>query len=108
MWEDHPMKLFSLIPKLGEIPTLLNSTPPMLRDVLRRKYKKIPYGTVVGGFLGLLYLINPLDLIPEALPVIGIVDDTLVAGLFLALLSRDVKKYLLWKSPHDKTQSKKT
>ena len=86
------MKLFSLIPKLGEIPTLLSSTPPMLRDVLRRKYKKIPYGTVVGGFLGLLYLINPLDLIPEALPVVGIVDDTLVAGLFLALLSRDVKK----------------
>jgi uncharacterized membrane protein YkvA (DUF1232 family) len=102
------MKLLSLLPKLGEIPTLLSSTPPMLRDVLRRKYKKIPYGTVVGGFLGLLYLINPLDLIPEALPVIGIVDDTLVAGLFLALLSRDVKKYLLWKSPHDKTQSKKT
>jgi uncharacterized membrane protein YkvA (DUF1232 family) len=61
----------------------------------------------VGGFLGLLYLLNPLDLIPEALPVIGIVDDTLVAGLFLALLSRDVKKYLLWKSPHDTTQSKK-
>jgi hypothetical protein len=24
------------------------------------------------------------------------------------LLSRDVKKYLHWKSPHDKTQSKKT
>lgn len=47
--------------------------------------------------MGLVYLINPLDLVPDMLPVLGIVDDSLVFGVFLALLSRDVKKYTLWK-----------
>ncbi|KRP32607.1 MAG: hypothetical protein ABS32_03090 [Verrucomicrobia subdivision 6 bacterium BACL9 MAG-120820-bin42] len=63
---------------------------------------------MVGGLLGFLYLINPLDLIPEALPVVGIVDDTLALGLFLALLSRDVKKYMVWKSSSENSNSPTT
>jgi uncharacterized membrane protein YkvA (DUF1232 family) len=86
---------------MGEIPSLLQATPSMLRDFLKRKYRKTPWGTVTGGIFSILYLLNPFDIIPEALPIIGIVDDTLVFGVFLALLSRDVKKYLLWKSSHE-------
>jgi uncharacterized membrane protein YkvA (DUF1232 family) len=56
----------------------------------------------VGGFLGLIYLLNPLDLIPAALPGIGVIDDALMAGVFLAFLSRDVKKYLFWKQTSEK------
>ena len=95
-------------PKLSDFPTLIRSTPAMFRDIFRRQYKTVPLGTLAGGFFGFLYLLNPLDLIPEALPFIGIVDDTLVFGVFLALLSRDVKKYLLWKSPDGDPRSKKT
>jgi uncharacterized membrane protein YkvA (DUF1232 family) len=93
------------MPKVGEIPSLLQATPSMLRDSFKRKYRKTPWGTLTGGVFSILYLLNPLDLIPEALPLIGIVDDTLVFGVFLALLSRDVKKYLLWKSSHEKSNS---
>ena len=99
------MSRLSLMPKMGEIPSLLQSTPSMLRDSFKRKYRKTPWGTLTGGIFSILYLLNPLDLIPEALPIIGIVDDTLVFGVFLALLSRDVKKYLLWKSSHEKSNS---
>ena len=74
----------------------------------RPRYRHWPAGTLVGGLLGFLYLINPLDLIPEALPVVGIVDDTLALGLFLALLSRDVKKYMVWKSSSENSNSPTT
>ena len=73
----------------------------MFRDLLARRYRQWPIGTLVGGVLGFFYLINPLDLIPEALPGIGLIDDTLIAGVFLAFLSRDVKKYLLWKQGNE-------
>ena len=92
-------------PKLTEIPTLIRTAPAMFRDLLARRYRPWPVSTLVGGLLGFLYLINPLDLIPEALPVVGIVDDTLVLGVFLAFLSRDVKKYVLWKSSSENTNS---
>jgi uncharacterized membrane protein YkvA (DUF1232 family) len=93
------------MPKVSEIPSLLQSTPSMLRDSFKRKYRKTPWGTLTGGIFSILYLLNPLDIIPEALPIVGIVDDTLVFGVFLALLSRDVKKYLLWKSSSENSNS---
>jgi len=101
MCESCGVSRFSLMPKVAEIPTLLRATPSMLRDSLKRKYRGTPWGTLVGGIFCILYILNPLDLIPEAIPVIGVVDDTLVLGVFLALLSRDVKKYLLWKASNE-------
>ena len=99
------MSRLSIMPKVTEIPSLLQSTPSMLRDSFKRKYRKTPWGTLTGGIFSILYLLNPLDIIPEALPIIGIVDDTLVFGVFLALLSRDVKKYLLWKTSPENSNS---
>ena len=93
-------------PKLTDVPGLIRSTPAMFRDLLTRRYRQWPAGTLAGGFLGLIYLLNPLDFIPEALPGIGVIDDALVAGVFLAFLSRDVKKYLSWKQKNEiKTDS---
>ena len=88
-------------PKLTDFPGLIRSTPDMFRDLLARRYRQWPAGTLAGGFLGFLYLINPLDLTPEALPGIGVIDDALMLGVFLAFLSRDVKKYLSWKQTRE-------
>lgn len=88
-------------PPPSEVPGLFRSTPAMFRDFLARRYRQWPTGTLWGGFLGFLYLVNPLDLIPEALPGIGVVDDALMVGIFFALLSRDVKRYLSWKQQNE-------
>ena len=95
------MKLIRLTPKLTELPALVRTAPAMFRDLFARRYRQIPAATIVGGILGLAYLINPFDFIPDILPIVGLVDDTLILGIFLTLLGRDVKKYLLWKNPHD-------
>jgi uncharacterized membrane protein YkvA (DUF1232 family) len=96
------------MPKITEIPSLLSATPSMFRDLAKRKYRQIPLGTLTGGFLGFLYILNPLDLIPDALPFLGVIDDTMVLGVFLTLLGRDVKKYLTWKNSNDLKTTRKT
>jgi uncharacterized membrane protein YkvA (DUF1232 family) len=102
-----PMKLIRLTPKITEMPALVRTAPAMFRDLFARRYRQIPAATILGGILGLAYLINPFDLIPDVLPIVGIVDDTLIVGIFLTLLGRDVKKYLLWKNPHEPKSAKK-
>lgn len=102
------MKLLRLTPKLTEMPTLIRTAPAMFRDLFARRYRQLPAATALGGILGLAYLINPFDLIPDLLPLIGIVDDTLVFGVFLTLLGRDVKKYLLWKKTYETNPTRKT
>jgi len=78
----------------------------MFRDLFTGRYRQWPTGTLVGGFLGLVYLVNPLDFIPDALPGIGVIDDTLMTGVFLAFLARDIRKYLLWKSQNARPTQK--
>lgn len=90
-------------PVSADWPTLIRSVPTMGRDLLTFRYRKWPTGTLLGAFLGVAYLVNPLDLIPDALPGIGIIDDAFVFGVFLTLLSRDVKKYLTWRNAKGKS-----
>ena len=44
---------------------------------------RIPFVSKVVVGLGFLYLVNPLDLIPEFVPVIGPFDDVIVGALVL-------------------------
>ncbi|MDH3328810.1 MAG: DUF1232 domain-containing protein [Desulfobulbaceae bacterium] len=37
---------------------------------------------------GLLYIISPYDLVPEWIPVIGVMDDLALAALLIAWASR--------------------
>ena len=44
--------------------------------------------------IALLYVISPIDLIPDAIPLLGLVDDVLVAGYALRQASAELERYL--------------
>ena len=49
--------------------------------------------------LGLLYVISPIDLIPEiAVPILGSLDDLAVLALIIPKLMKEVDKFLLWEA----------
>ena len=50
--------------------------------VFRAKETPLYVKFVLG--LGLLYIISPWDLLPEALPILGIMDDFTLAALLIA------------------------
>ncbi len=45
------------------------------------------------GLLAVLYVISPVDLIPDVVPVIGWLDDVGVLGLALAFVTRDMARF---------------
>lgn len=49
--------------------------------------------------LGLIYVISPIDLIPEiAVPFIGSLDDLAVLAFIIPKLMKEVDKFLLWEA----------
>ncbi|WP_294210487.1 DUF1232 domain-containing protein [uncultured Chryseobacterium sp.] len=49
--------------------------------------------------LGLLYVISPIDLLPEvAIPVLGVMDDLAVLSITIPKLIKEVDKFLLWEA----------
>jgi uncharacterized membrane protein YkvA (DUF1232 family) len=54
---------------------------------------------IILPLIGLLYVISPIDLLPEvAVPVIGVLDDLAVLSLAIPKLIKEVDKFLLWEA----------
>lgn len=69
----------------------------LISDWRLGKYRAALYGTIAAVAFALLYVFNPLDIIPDVLPFLGVVDDATVIGALLILVERDLNKYRSWK-----------
>jgi len=68
---------------------LLRLVPDVAR-LLKRLVgdRSVPVGARIWLFLLLAYLISPIDLIPDFVPVIGYADDAIIVALALRLATR--------------------
>lgn len=65
----------------------------LIGDTLTGEYKKLPFGTMAAIVGTLLYLLSPIDLIPDFIPVVGFLDDAAVFAACLKLTRFDVEQY---------------
>jgi uncharacterized membrane protein YkvA (DUF1232 family) len=70
----------------------------MVRDYWGRRYRKVPVGVIGAAVFTLLYVLNPLDLLPDVIPFIGQIDDAAVVAGCLLLIERDLSSYQAWRS----------
>lgn len=59
----------------------------MLKRYLRA-IRRAPLHVKLLTVLGLLYLASPIDLIPDFIPVLGQLDDILIAAALIKLLTK--------------------
>ncbi|GAA4087467.1 MULTISPECIES: YkvA family protein [Actinomadura] len=77
--------------------TRIRAVPRMLKAVLRGEYKGLPYRTLGLLAVGLVYILSPIDAVPEILvPVVGLADDTGVALWLAAVLVKAAGDYVNW------------
>ena len=69
----------------------------IVKDYWSGAYRQIPYGAIASIVFTLIYVLNPFDLVPDFLPLIGQLDDVAVMGACLMLVERDLHKYKDWK-----------
>ena len=89
VWASLLVLLWLMRPKEARLRDLLAVIPDLLRlvrDLLADR--EVPL-SVRLALLGLLaYLVNPIDLVPEFVPVLGPLDDVVVATVVLRYVSR--------------------
>ena len=78
---------------LSEIPILI----ALVKAYIEKRYLDIPIGSIIAVVGALIYFLSPIDLMPDFLPAIGLVDDAAVIGLALKLVHDDVKEYKAWR-----------
>jgi uncharacterized membrane protein YkvA (DUF1232 family) len=50
----------------------------LVQDYAKGQYRKIPFWTIAAIVGALLYVLNPLDLIPDFIPLVGQIDDAAI------------------------------
>ena len=70
----------------------------LVKDFITGKYKDIPFWTIIAISGALIYVVNPLDLAPDVIPILGLIDDILVLFLCSLMVRKDLSKYRSWKN----------
>ena len=69
----------------------------LIKDYINGEYTDVPWWTIAAIGAALAYIINPFDVIPDVIPVIGYLDDAAVLTLCLKMVKKDIEKYKEWK-----------
>ena len=77
----------------------------MLKDYWSGAYREIPWWVIAAVVFTLLYILSPIDLIPDFIPVIGLLDDILVVTICLMMIEQDLMKYQEWKEAQSKIEA---
>ncbi|MFL1454242.1 YkvA family protein [Marinobacter sp. GN3S48] len=80
----------------------------MIRDYWNGSYRDVPWKTIAAIAGTLLYVLNPLDVIPDLLIGIGFLDDAGVVALCLKLVESDLYRYAAWKEQQEDQISART
>ena len=95
-------KKLQTIPLAGEslsaIPTLIS----LIKRYIQKEYTEIPPGTIIAVISALLYWVSPIDILPDAIPGVGYIDDAFVLAACLKLVGNDIEEYKKWRDENNK------
>jgi uncharacterized membrane protein YkvA (DUF1232 family) len=60
------------------------------------EYKDVSKKTILSIIATLLYFVNPIDMIPDILPIIGFADDTAILLYILNLVGHEIDSFKEW------------
>lgn len=69
----------------------------LLRDYRDGTYRDIPWSSIAKIVAALAYLVSPVDAIPDAIPLLGILDDAAVLSLCLKSVGGVLEGYRAWR-----------
>ena len=85
------------IPTIGEKVAQLPLMFSMIRSYITKEYTEVSPKVVVSMVGAFLYLIKGKDLIPDKIPVLGLVDDVAVIALAFKLNENELNAYKAWR-----------
>lgn len=104
-WESFKKKIYDFLDKGKKIPVLGSVIDDIITMVeladayVSKEYSDIPFGTIISVVAALIYILAPIDLIPDFIPVIGYIDDVAIVCLVLNFgVDKDLDRFRKWKN----------
>ncbi|MBP9095877.1 MAG: DUF1232 domain-containing protein [Ignavibacteria bacterium] len=81
----------------GKLLSQLSLAYEMIKDFKSKRYVDVPWRTITLIIGAVLYFINPFDIVPDILPVIGFTDDAVAFAAIFRSVQGDLLRYCEWK-----------
>lgn len=73
----------------------------LLKAWKRGSYRGLSMRTIVSLAAALLYIVSPIDLMPDFIPGIGLIDDAAVLALLLHSIAQELAAFRVWEQNRD-------
>ena len=93
---DAYAKLFSNEQALTKVREDLGVMLRLSKSWAKREYRHVPWKSLLYAVAAIVYFVNPIDLIPDAIAGLGFVDDVAVIGAVVAAIRNDLEQFLSW------------
>jgi uncharacterized membrane protein YkvA (DUF1232 family) len=95
---EEAMKQSMSLPKepFNETWPYLHAMLRLIRAYYRGDYRVVSESTLVVIIAAVIYVVSPLDVIPDAIPGIGFLDDATVLSLALKRTRNDLDDFMAW------------
>lgn len=81
-------------PSLG---ARLAAVPRLIRATFSGQFRGVSKGQLLTMVAALVYVVSPIDLVPEGIfAILGIADDAMLVGWLAASLINHTEEYLAW------------
>lgn len=84
-------------PKIKALRTDIADGIALLKAYLTGEYRNIPWQTLITLTGALIYFFNPMDIIPDFVPLTGFVDDAAVLAFVLKSIQSDLGSFKKWR-----------
>lgn len=62
----------------------------------RREYTDIPWNSLLAIVGALIYFVNPMDLVPDFVHGLGLMDDATIIAMVIAATRNDLDRFRVW------------
>ena len=70
----------------------------LIKDYWKGEYRDVSLGSIAVFVLAIVYVLSPIDILSDFIPLLGQIDDAFILLFCIFLLEKDLKKYQNWKS----------
>ncbi len=101
LFQDFEKKL-GQIPKIGSKAADIAVLCSMIRAYAKKQYTDVSIATMLLSIAALIYVVNPMDIVPDFMIGIGQLDDAAAIVLVLQMIQMDLNKYKKWQEENGK------
>ncbi len=96
--ENDAGKMEQLAAALRELKRYIGDLIRLVRAYASDEYRELETETLILIVVAIVYFVNPFDLVPDPLPVVGHLDDLAVVMFVVGIVKDELEKFEEWEA----------